>query len=252
MALSETYKAKLRAFEGSANYMYLDTVGVVTIGVGHALFAANDALNLPYPFRTYRLRADAPVVWSAISPGPLVLRDLDPLPSFYSPLPTPSLGIHVDFATRDQVRADWNTIHAKPMGHVYTWYRQFTNCWLSDSDVDALYEADLSTYWTTLATLFPKLTTYPQGAQDALFDLLYNSDLGKPGKWPNLKNSVAARDWAKAATQCQRGQIPADRNEFTKQSFLDAAADEARWNRRAADEIDFQDSRGGVHLRPMP
>ncbi len=35
-------------FEGSVPYLYVDTVGVVTVGVGHALFRLDDALALPF------------------------------------------------------------------------------------------------------------------------------------------------------------------------------------------------------------
>src|SRR5689334_16835403 len=116
MALSATYKSKLRTFEGSANWMYRDQAGVVTIGVGHALFTADEAVVLPYAFRVYRFRADSPRVASPITPGLLALDDLGTFGPSFSPLGTPSLGIHVDHATPVQVRADWNAVHAKPGG----------------------------------------------------------------------------------------------------------------------------------------
>lgn len=40
--------ARLERFEGRTNYMYLDTVGVVTVGVGHALFTPASAVALPW------------------------------------------------------------------------------------------------------------------------------------------------------------------------------------------------------------
>jgi GH24 family phage-related lysozyme (muramidase) len=240
MALSATYKAKLREFEGTANHMYLDTAGYVTIGVGHALFTANDAVNLPYAFQIYRFRADPAATRSPLSPGSLALGELQ-LSSFsYSPLPTPSLGIHIDIATPDQVRSDWNAVHTKASGHSFTWYRQYTNCWLSDGDVNALFESDLALYWASLKALYPAIESFPQGAQDALFDLLYNSNLAADGKWPNLKDSVANADWAKAADQCHRGQVQAERNAYTRQCFLDAATAAVQSYARAADESDYQ------------
>jgi GH24 family phage-related lysozyme (muramidase) len=220
--------------------MYRDQAGYVTIGVGHALFSANDAATLPYMFRLYRFRADAPPVVSPITPGLLALDDLPAFGPSFSLTPMPSLGIHVDVATAEQVRSDWNAVHAKPAGHAMTWYRQYTRCWLTDSDVDALFEADLATHWATLTTLYPQVTTFPQGAQDALFDLVYNSNFAQDGTWPNLKNAVASRDWTTAADQCERGQVQPSRNTYTRQCFLDAATDEAQWNRRAMDEIDYQ------------
>jgi GH24 family phage-related lysozyme (muramidase) len=250
MALSATYKAKLRVFEGSANSMYRDKAGVVTIGVGHALFTANDAVTLPYVFHLYRFRADAPRVTSPITPGLLALDDLGFYGPSFSPLATPSLGIHVDPATPEQVRADWNTVHAKPSGHSVAWYAQYTKCWLADSDVDALFEADLAKHWTTLTNLYPNVSSFPQGAQDALFDLVYNSDFATDGKWPHLKNAVASRDWTTAAGECERGQVQPSRNTYTRQCFLDAATDEAQANRRAADVIDFR-AGGQTFIPPL-
>lgn len=40
--------ARLERWEGRTNYMYLDTAGVVTVGVGHALFTPASAYALPW------------------------------------------------------------------------------------------------------------------------------------------------------------------------------------------------------------
>lgn len=250
MTLSAAYKAKLRVFEGSSNSMYRDQAGVVTVGVGHALFSANDAVTLPYAFRIYRFRADVPRVASPITPGLLALDDLPVFGPHFSPMATPSLGIRVDMAAAEQVRADWNSVHAKQAGNSVAWYRQYTKCWLTDSDVDALFEADLAKHWTTLTNLYPHVTSFPQGAQDALFDLVYNSNFAQDGTWPNLKSAVATRDWTTAADQCERGQVQPSRNTYTRQCFLDAAADEARLNVRRMDEIDFR-AGGQTFIPPL-
>jgi len=44
----ESVKTRLERYEGRTNYMYLDTAGVVTVGVGHALTSPALAYALPW------------------------------------------------------------------------------------------------------------------------------------------------------------------------------------------------------------
>ena len=44
----EALKARLKQHEGVIPYLYLDSLGIVTTGVGHALFTAAYAVHLPF------------------------------------------------------------------------------------------------------------------------------------------------------------------------------------------------------------
>lgn len=48
MEYSEDFLSKLQDFEGSIGWMYLDTRGNVTVGVGHLLATEDDASALPF------------------------------------------------------------------------------------------------------------------------------------------------------------------------------------------------------------
>lgn len=52
MSYIEDSLAKLTAFEGSVRWMYLDTAGLVTVGVGNMLPDAIAATNLPFHVQT--------------------------------------------------------------------------------------------------------------------------------------------------------------------------------------------------------
>lgn len=59
--------------EGTIPHMYLDTVGVVTVGIGTALFAAADASALAFVTRGTTVRADAATIeaeWAEVKKQP--------------------------------------------------------------------------------------------------------------------------------------------------------------------------------------
>ena len=57
--------ARIERFEGRTTWMYLDTAGVVTCGVGHALATAQAAIALPWSRPEAIVRADYARVQSA-------------------------------------------------------------------------------------------------------------------------------------------------------------------------------------------
>jgi GH24 family phage-related lysozyme (muramidase) len=127
----------------------------------------------------------------------------------------------------DQAKKDeWNTIHSKDSGHVASYYQQFTTLTLDQSDGKTLLGSDLANAASDLAKRFPSLDTYPDAAQDALLDMIFNIGMTNfsSAKWPSLFAAVNSQDWRTAAAQCNRPDVGDDRNNAIRDLFLSVAA----------------------------
>jgi GH24 family phage-related lysozyme (muramidase) len=128
-------------------------------------------------------------------------------------------------ATAQQKRNEWTTMHSKEPGHPARYYKQFTTLTLDESDAKSLLKDDLTTAAANLATRFPSLDDYPDAAQDALLDMMFNIGLTKFTKdnWPKLFEAVEAKNWRTAAAQSHRSDVSDDRNDAIRDLFLSAA-----------------------------
>ncbi len=171
---------RIELFEGRVPYMYRCTGGDVTVGVGHAMLRAADAVKLS---------------WS-IAGRP---------------------------ATADEITSDWNRVAAAEIGKVASAYQALTQCRMSDDDIDALLAADVDAFTAQLARALPHWNSYPETAQEALFDMAFNLGLGGLKKFPHMLAAVDAGQWEVAAAQCHRQGIGDTRNQQTANLFLEAA-----------------------------
>jgi len=186
------YLPKLKVFEGNFSYMYLDTVGNVTVGVGEMLPNAAAAQKLAF------VRRADPTAKPPVLPGP---------------------------ATADEIKADYDNVKKQSAGKLATYYKQFTKLDLPDSVIDSLLNAEVFQFTVSLTASFPDFNSYPAEACAALFDMAYNLGLGKlTSEFPTFCKAVKDKDWATAAKQCKRGGISDDRNDWTKAQFEKVAA----------------------------
>lgn len=72
---------------------------------------------------------------------------------------------------------------------------------------------------------FAGFDNYPPSVQKALVDMVYNLGVGGLGKFKKLEAACEAGDWALAAAECNRKTSRPERNEWTRQMFLQAAAE---------------------------
>ena len=151
--------------------MYPDTVGVVTVGCGHALFSPQAALALGFI----------------------------------------SMGIP---ASAPAILADYTCVkhHIIKVG----------NLQLPEAAQDALLAEDLKITERRLLEALPMALSYPESAQIALFDLVFNCGELTEKAWPHFLAAVRAGDWKGAAARSNRPQVSATRNEDTKGQLLDA------------------------------
>jgi GH24 family phage-related lysozyme (muramidase) len=188
-----TYLPKLKEFEGSVSYMYLDTGGNVTVGVGEML--PNAAVAQKFAFVR---RADA-TAKPPVLPGP---------------------------ATADEIKADFDNVKKQTPGKLASYYKQFTKLDLPQSVIDSTLNAEVTQFTVGLTARFPEFPLYPAEACAGLFDMAYNLGISKlTSLFPTFCKAVKDKDWATAAKECKRGDpTPDDRNDWTKAQFEKAAA----------------------------
>lgn len=187
----EDIKADFKRWEALVTHMYLDTRGNLTVGVGNLLADVSAAQKLAFVRRKDGAKA-----------------------------------------TAEEIKADFNKIIEQDYGNYKaSWYRDKTAldlpetvCWkLLKKRIDDDFIPGLQDYFTGWASL-------PLPVKRALLDMAYNLGLGSSKlnnglrAYKNLKKSVDASDWKGASTQCRRRGIPEDRNDWTRDLFLEAAA----------------------------
>jgi GH24 family phage-related lysozyme (muramidase) len=122
-----------------------------------------------------------------------------------------------------QIEADYAAVAAAQIGLLASSYAHLTVCRMADSDIDALIAADITRFETGLAAALPNWNSYPEPAQEALFDMGFNLGIGGLLKFPTMLAAVNAGNWAVAAAQCHRKGISDARNQETAALFLQAA-----------------------------
>ena len=188
-----TYLPKLKEFEGVYPYMYLDTTGNVTVGVGNLLASAAAAQRLAFVVR---------------------------------PDPNASPPILTRPATMDEVAADFDNVDSQIPGRIASYYKQFTKLDLPNTVIDSLLNSRVQEFTTSLCAVFPAFNSYPAEACAAIFDMAFNLGLGKlTSQFPIFCKAVKEMDWTTAALQCRRIGINDARNDWTKLQFETAATD---------------------------
>jgi GH24 family phage-related lysozyme (muramidase) len=189
---TSTYLPILSGFEGAIPYMYLDTSGKVTVGVGNMLADATAAQALPFIVRP--------------NPG------ADP-----SAAPIA--------ATPDQIAADFASVTQQSKAKIASYYKQFTALDLPNDAIMTLLTSRVQSFTTQLIATFPNFNDYPSEACAAIFDMAFNLGLRKvTNNFPTFTRAVQAADWTTAAAQCHRlPPISDTRNNWTQAQFLQAA-----------------------------
>lgn len=122
-------------------------------------------------------------------------------------------------------RSEWTTMESQEPGHDASYYKKFTKLTLDESDARSILKDDLASAAANLATRFPSLDDYPDAAQDALLDMMFNIGLTKftKSKWPSLFAAVENKNWTSAAAESHRTEVSDERNNAIRDLFLSAA-----------------------------
>ena len=172
----------ITGFENRIHWMYLDTVGVVTVGVGQALLTP--AMALAYPFQ----RPNA------------------------------------EYATREEILAEYATVKVMPRGRVAKAYRRSTSLLLSDAAIDDKLRDTISNCVMELLALFQNFASFPDAAKLGLIDMTFNLGVTKLRRgYPNFCGFVRQEMWKEAALRCHRIGPSEARNAWTANQFMLAA-----------------------------
>jgi type VI secretion system secreted protein VgrG len=120
------------------------------------------------------------------------------------------------------VAADWAKVAAAQKGMVASKYAPLTACRMDDGAIDALLTADIQVFEQALSRALPRWASYPEPAQEALFDMAYNLGVAGLKKFVRMLAAVDSGQWEVAAQECERLGINAERNQETAQLFRQA------------------------------
>jgi hypothetical protein len=195
-SVQSAFAAFSAQFEGRIPYMYLDVLGLVTVGVGNLVDPVSIAQALPFRFKN-----------------------------------NPGIAAPASAATPDQIAAEWQRLKNDPTlktrGHLAC--EPITQLELSADAIDDLIldrvtknEAFLkSQQW------FQSFDTWPADAQLGLLSMAWAMGPGGPAGFPHFRAACQGLDFSVAATECKMneagnpGLVP--RNQANVTLFSNAA-----------------------------
>lgn len=182
---AERFIPDLIRWESATRHMYRDTLGYVTVGIGNLVHDALEAIALPFQFDGTRP------------------------------------------ATPKEVGDDFLRVIGMPKGLPAMQYRSThpPRVALTDDAVTALAVRRLENeFLPGLARLTNgRFETAPAPAQSALVDLCWNLGVHGLAGFTHLLEAVVMEDWYTAATSCHRKTSRDERNDWTREKFLEAA-----------------------------
>ncbi len=185
----DTFIADLPNWEGTIDHMYLDTKDNVTVGNGTLLPSAESAVSLPFHVRDTDERASA-------------------------------ADIRSEFAVIDAMTGSKN--------RAADFYKPYTRLYLAQDTIDHLVQDHVQGDFESVLALFPSFGNFPQSAQIALWDMIYNLGVGGLLKYfPNLCQAVQDGNWAVAASESHRKLIGEGRNQNVFNLFMESVSDAA-------------------------
>lgn len=216
----------LKGYEGNVPYMYLDTRGKVTVGVGFLLALADDAVK--YTF----YKNDAPAALPAVNaqrravPNPALLVVGQPVINSPSPIPINPAPVVLgpQKATQDEIKAEWANMKKQVVGQSVTYYKKFTTMKMLSGDIDSVLTKNVHSFEATGKQVFSNWDDFASPAQFALLDMIYN--LGSLDDFPKLVEAAKKKDWATCANECYRNGPSPERNNDTKVRFEAAAREQ--------------------------
>lgn len=188
--------SKLEEYEGRVNHFYRDSVGCVTVGVGHLVARRDSVRSL--------------VMFTLTNGGP----------------GRP--------ATLTEMQREFDAISALPRGYRADWYGRQATLTMRDREIDALLDAHIDEFYRELTRIYRRSRGYacdfdsmPRGVQLALFDMIFNLGATKiVGTFIQFDRYIKAGDWRRAAESSTRAQVSGSRNEYVR-GLLSSAANAA-------------------------
>lgn len=198
MGLDVGVKKELRKnlikYEGRVNHLYLDSRGYVTVGVGHLVKNRSAVASI--------------VLCKTKNNVPAKIATLKEKQEEYD-------------AVVKSVSRNYDSYKA-------SYYDKKTRLVMTKEDIDDLLDKHILSFYKELCRIYTKKNGYfdefdgfPQNAQLALFDMIFNLGAHKLVKqFKNFDKALKAKGWKKAAKESNRSDIGPDRNNYVKNLFL--------------------------------
>ncbi|MFQ5783609.1 MAG: hypothetical protein ACE5H8_02145 [Alphaproteobacteria bacterium] len=190
------FRKHVSDFENNISYMYLDSKGKVTVGLGHLLRDAEEAKRLPFFERGTTNRADP---------------------------------AHIE-------NAYLKVLSSGLTGSKHTVFKELTHIDLDLGAIETLFDDDVNQFLPLLTNKFPDYETYPASVQLGMLDLAYNMGTeGFFSGFPVFREALKFRNWIKVAEQSHREEVNEEgkvnegmqnRNKVVRGWFLEAIKDE--------------------------
>jgi hypothetical protein len=188
-----TWQTFITEHEGNIAHMYLDTKGLVTIGIGNLIDPISLALTLPFQFKVNNR--------AGIAGG--------------KP------------ATVKEIEAEWLSLKNNPNRQVLIRSgapasARVTDLELSSASRQRLFDRVTNAHEAQLTTCFADFSNWPGDAQLGVMAMAWR--LGKyfPPKFPKFTAACQARDFDAAANECNISSC-AERNQASVRFFTNAA-----------------------------
>lgn len=183
MTWDETWQ-DIIAWEGVVPYMYQDNKGNVTVGAGNLL-----------------KYVEPKSVGDTLAAKSLAFQNMD----------------EARAATGQEIKDAFDKVVAMPKKMVYTAYATRPKIALTDAVIKELAKKRFETeFLPNIKKGFPDFDKYPLAARRGIFDVTYNVGISIPlspsEKWQPFVAAVKARNWAAAATACDKAK-PSNGNE---------------------------------------
>lgn len=192
--IQTTVQKKLEEYEGRYNHMYLDSLGKVTIGVGHLIESR-----------------------SAVS-GIILYHTKNTIPT--------------SLASIKDKQDEFDNVLKQKKNYRASWYRQYTKLIMKDADINIQRDKHINTFYTELCGMYNKSKGYskdfddlPDEVQLALFDMIFNLGQTKLRKlFTKFNDAIKNEKWDEAAKQCNRPDVNPARNAYVKNLLTTAHA----------------------------
>jgi GH24 family phage-related lysozyme (muramidase) len=220
-------KLKDPLFEDCIPYMYVDSVGKITVGVGHNLTSHKDQTKLPFIVRRFErhsvIGGDAGI---PIKTAKVIGRKATP----------DEIQNDFDFLTKHQGLSKY---------HASQKIERYTTVELKDDDIQEMFKMDCDEAAKIVVKVFPDVSSYPIHCQAALIDIAFNVGNFESFRHtfiPAIKgegrfaNKSLSERWMEAAAHSRRKAANIERNDLDAQWLKTGATAAAASARGAHDK----------------
>jgi len=219
----DAFIEELKRSEGDISWLYLDTNGNVTIGIGQLVrnAAALIALHkgaLPMKVVAEVSKEKPPADESTEKPPADESKEKPPAAE-PTEKPPADESKEIKTITDELLTESYNAVKAGTKGKLASAYKDLTSIRLKDKS-DSVKQAKKKMYEAHTQLKNSRYTfhflSFPSPVQQALVDIVYNAGITNFKAFKDLHQAANHRDWDRAATEVSRTGIGADRNQRTK------------------------------------